>query len=167
MDNEDNIQNITGIFYKLYNKDHDLIKVKASSQFRDDILPEIVVQNQKGHSFWTKDEPNSSITIETTVLSCPSAYAIRAPAFIGEPGEPVVFKQIRSWKLEGLNENGDWIEIDTESEPIKAGTVFYKVISVNDWFSQFKLTQTGKNGSNDNVFVVGSFDIYGQYKKEY
>ena len=105
-------------------------------------------------NFTTKNIPNAFISArlrnhKTFIIN---KYFIRGHKFDGETNN-----RLQTWKLEGKNRNGKWIELDKhENEPIQKLQVTMFSISCNTRLKEVRLTQTGINTHDTNHLVINA-----------
>ncbi|EAY07244.1 hypothetical protein TVAG_240450 [Trichomonas vaginalis G3] len=113
--------------------------------------------------FFTKTEPNSWLKAEL------KGYKLKPKSYILQSRCLGSSNLLRSWKLEGIKEDGTSIELDNHSYEFKQSEIKEFPLQTNDYFVAFKITQTGKNSSNDPdncyFFNINVFDFNGELIK--
>lgn len=120
--------------------------------------PQYLVDRQVNSLIATKNEINSYMAVDlkadkSLILS---AYSIRA--------RNVNDRNLISWKIQGSNNNQNWIDIDTQqNNPLNASQWFSKIITGQDTaFKAFRILQTGINTNGDYILCVGELELYGK-----
>jgi hypothetical protein len=73
---------------------------------------------------------------------------------------------LRSWKLQGSNDNSTWTDIDvrTSDTTFNAANVWYSITpnqGVNTSFQFFRILNTGLTSSSSNYLSLGEWELYG------
>jgi hypothetical protein len=71
--------------------------------------------------------------------------------------------QLRSWKLEGSTDGGEWILLDERTDVNglrgSSASAVFEIANPNT-FRMVKLTQTGKSGDGDNKLCCAQFELF-------
>jgi hypothetical protein len=108
--------------------------------------------------WWSKDEPNLNFEIKyiNSLISI-TGYSL----FLNG------FRAPKSWIIEGLNEQNQWIEIDKKRnlQP-KSTNLFWHHISCpkSAFCSSIRFTQTDVNSYGYHKLLIYKFDFYGSLK---
>eukprot|EP01084_Bolivina_argentea_P049372 90807_1 len=70
-----------------------------------------------------------------------------------------------NWELQGSNDGQDWTTIKTHTNDTslygKGSSHTWKIEECNEFYSQFKIAMTGKNGDNNWHLCCSGFEMYG------
>ncbi|MCL6750063.1 hypothetical protein KBT16_03355 [Nostoc sp. CCCryo 231-06] len=117
--------------------------------------------NRIGNDFWTPSVPNSwvSFYILSGKLNC-RHYSIKSR-------ETHTDYYPRNWKLQGSNDNSNWVDLDTQSNNAglssPAQWLSLPVTATNDYYSYFRILNTGVSSSNYYHLCLGEVELYGSY----
>ena len=143
----ENIKREDGYFYK--NKDILEVSVKASSTRSG--TPRAIL-NDNSEPFITSDSPNQWILLESPEVFKANGYILR--------GIKGGFRQLKSWKVEGIKEDDSIELLDSQSKPLNHNDItvfkFQKPVKIKG----IKITQTGTNSFNDNHLCISAFDAF-------
>jgi hypothetical protein len=112
--------------------------------------PENLLNYDNNTLFNSNREPNSWFSIQLkTQKIIPSGYLLRSYSQgLSAP---------KTWKLEGSNDNYQWIIIDQQENRdwmTKEWSEVYFPVQTKEAFSYFKFTQPGKNYNNYDALVL-------------
>ena len=88
-------------------------------------------------------------------------YKLKPKSYILQSRCKGNFNLLRSWKLEGVKDNGTYIELDNHSYEFRQKEIMEFPIQTNDYFIAFRITQT-KNSDNCGIFNINVFDFSGE-----
>ena len=146
---------LNGLLRQEYLKDN--VEMRTSSTYNENKDVYDLLKNDTSLDFFTKSYENSWIegNLKNKKPFTITKYVIR--------GNKYSNCHLQSWKLEGRRiSDGNWIEIDShQNEPFNKLVVKEFTIQSKEKFDTVRLTQTGKNTSNDDYLTINAFDIYG------
>ncbi|EAY15311.1 hypothetical protein TVAG_394550 [Trichomonas vaginalis G3] len=109
--------------------------------------------------FFTKGEPNLWVKADL------KGYKLKPKSYILQSTCEGDYHLLRSWKLEGIKEDGTSIVLDNQNYEFKQSEIKEFPLQTNDYFVAFKITQTGKNSSDQDYFRISVFDFKGKLIK--
>jgi hypothetical protein len=120
-------------------------------------IPETLLNYDNSTLFESKNEPNSWFSVQLKSKKIiPSGYLLRSHGNSGNTP--------KTWRLEGSNDNNQWIVIDQQENrdwKTKQWSEVYLPVQTKEAFSYFKFTQTGKNYQKDDYLRLNYFEIFG------
>ncbi|EAX91397.1 Mig-related protein [Trichomonas vaginalis G3] len=72
---------------------------------------------------------------------------------------------LRSWKLEGIKEDGTTIVLENNNYKFTQREIKEFPLQTNDYFVAFRITQTGKNSYGNERLMINIFDFKGELIK--
>ena len=107
--------------------------------------------------FYTNNDTNGSITINVspTKLKC-NYYSLR--------NRNASDYYLRSWKLQGSNDNATWVDLDTQTNntTLNSPSQWLSIpINSTTAFSFFRLLETGVDSMGYHFICLGEIELYG------
>ena len=134
------------------------VEMRASSSTSGDVYN--LLKNDEHELFQTKNEQNSWIegNLKNKQSFSITKYIIKGHKYGNPPNH-----NLQTWKFEGRRvSDGKWIVLDShQNEPLYKLVVKAYPIQSNELFDAVRLTQTGKNDSNEYYLPLNGFDICG------
>ena len=110
------------------------------------------------NDFYTNNVPNSWLRADLQGYQLkPNSYFIRSACHTSS--------LLRNWKLEGIKKDGTTVVLENKSFIIPLNEIKEFPLQTNDYFVAFKITQTGKNATNGDHFLINVFDFKGELIK--
>jgi hypothetical protein len=149
-----------GVFHFLRNK----IEITCSSNKYGEVM-DLINYEMKDHEFYTNDAESSWIQFslkKTGFQLNPKVYSIQHGYHFGD-------FILRNWKLEGSLNGIEWklLKDHSNDQQLKSEGYSSSHWNLNDqleYFSFFKITQTGKNSYGTNHLFIGKIEMYGKLK---
>ncbi|EAX80069.1 hypothetical protein TVAG_386970 [Trichomonas vaginalis G3] len=110
-------------------------------------------------NFYTNNEPNSWVKADL------KGYKLKPKSYILRSSYGFSSNLLRRWKLEGTKEDGTSIVLDNKYYEFQPREIKEFPLQTNDYFVAFKITQTGKNSSDQDYFRITVFDFKGKLIK--
>jgi hypothetical protein len=109
------------------------------------------------------NQANSTVTIEFKTTSImPTKYTLRHTNSRDA-------ECLRNWKLQASSNGTDWadlrIHVNDTSLNGKASTHSWDIEPRDEYYSSFKIVQTGNNSSSNTYLSMAGFELYGMVKK--
>lgn len=160
-----NSSSFNGILNYVKNTNTNLISIRVSStnpRAKNNLPENIINYNDDESSFCTKDQPNQWICIDFkhhTVI--PQYYSIRT--FNAQSN----FSHLRSWVIEGSNNNFNWTILDYKSNCSHLnGPKHYHSYPIynpnNNSFRFLRILQTDLNWGKRNNLKLNCIEFYGE-----
>jgi hypothetical protein len=149
-----------GIFHFLRNK----IEITCSSNKYGEVM-DLINFEIEDHEFYTNDAESSWIQFslkKTGFQLNPKVYSIQHGYHFGD-------FILRNWKLEGSLNGIEWKllkEHSNDQQLVNEGysTSHWNLNPQSEYFSFFKITQTGRNSYGTNHLFIGKIELFGKLK---
>lgn len=158
----------SGILFYFQNQTSNCINKEigftASSIYARKYPPENVASNGQNKYFLTKNLPESWILINFNDHKIiPTNYALKSAGYFEELQGS---RHLKSWIIEGSNDNNKWELVDEQKnfEFLKKDGDF-QIFDIDEekskQFKYLRLKQTGVNWEGDDYLAIDSIEIYG------
>jgi hypothetical protein len=135
--------------------DRGVVKITASSVFKEQYTPRYAADFESIWSFWSKNEPEQWICLDFKTLRVePTHYTIRTDYNC----------HLKSWAVEGSDDGALWTEIarrENNSDLNGKNAVKTFAVSQSGSFRRIRLRQTGPNHNGDNDLTLSALELFG------